>query len=256
MKKNNLPVLIFAFLLTFSNCKNDAKIENIESNSTKSTVIDSPTINKKVLAYKVQNKEKSETSNKAQLKIYAYLTTEPTTKEELENTINEIYIENKNESGYKNFSSPTVIGIYLYTSENKAKEMPDQWISMLSKGPNDTQPRISIDDFKLKSQSGLLDNEKSDDEIELERLTKYLQQRELELCTFYKRLGDMELDCIHVADKKYPDFGIKHSEYSEKLMEAERKKLKKNTNFLMIRLLKLQFLECLTVNKIYKSKIN
>lgn len=54
-----------------------------------------------------------------------------------------------------------------------------------------------------------------------------LQKRGLELCTFYKQLGDMEIDCIHKADKRYPNFGVKHSDYSEKLMEAERNKLKK-----------------------------
>jgi len=228
--KKNLPFLVFSLLLLFPNCKNDTKVDSSISTSANQSAIDTQPTNKKSLAYKVQNKEKSETKSKAQLKIYAYLTTEATTKEELENTINEIYIENKNESGYNNFASPTVIAIYLFTSESKAKEMPDQWIAMLSKGPSDTQPRISIDDLKLKSQSGLTDNNKSEDEIGLERLVKYLQQRRLDLCTLYKQLGDMELDCIHKADKKYPDFGIKHSDYSEKLMDEERKKLKRKYN--------------------------
>lgn len=221
---------MFGLLLVISNCKNDTKIDKSVSTSINPSPGDPQVINEKLLPYKIQNKEKSEMGSKAQLKIYAYLTTEPTTKEELENTINKIYIENKNESGYKNFISPTVMAIYLFTSENKIKEMPDQWIAMLSKGPNDIQPHISIDDLKLKSQSGLTDNNKSEDEIEMERLTKYLKQRGLELCTFYKRLGDMELDCIHKADKKYPDFGIKHSDYSEKLMEEERMKLKRKYN--------------------------
>jgi len=225
--KKNLPFLILSLLLVFSNCKNDPKVDKSLSTSTKPLAIDTQAINKKSLTYKVQNKKKSETNSKAQLKIYAYLTIEATTKEELESTINEIYIDNKNESGYKNFTSPTVIAIYLFTSENKAKEMPDQWIAMLSKGPSDNQPRISIDDLKLKSQSGLTDNNKSKDEIELENLTKYLQQRGLELCTFYKQLGNMELECIHKADKKYPDFGVKHGDYSEKLMDEERAKMKR-----------------------------
>jgi hypothetical protein len=225
--KKELSLLIFIFLLVFSNCKNKTQVDNNVSTSTKTSVVDTQTVNKNLLTYKIQNKEKSETNNKAQLKIYAYLTTELTTKEELENTINKIYLENKNESGYKKFNNPTVIAIYLFTSENKAKEMSDQWIAMLSIGPNDVQPHISIDDLKFKSQSGLADNNKSKDEIELERLNKYLQKRGLELCALHKQLRDMELDCIHKADKQFPNFGTKHDDYSEKLMKTERNKLKK-----------------------------
>jgi hypothetical protein len=218
-------LLIFTFLMIFSNCQNKPIEENNPSTITMPPPKDTQVVTKKFEPFKILNKEKYETGNKAQLKIYAYLLNKPGTKEGLENTIINIYEENKNEGGYKNFTEPTVVTIYLFTSENKVKEMPDQWIAMLSKGPDDSMPRISIDDLKLKSQAGLNDTHKSEDEIELERLTKYLQKRGLKLCAFYKQIGDMELDCIHKADKRYPDFGINHGDYAEKLMVAERKKL-------------------------------
>ena len=72
-----------------------------------------------------------------------------------------------------------------------------------------------------------IDKKQSKDEIEFERLTKYFKDKGLDFYSFYKQIGDIKLDCIHIADKKYPDFGIKHDDYSYQLMEKERKKIKK-----------------------------
>jgi hypothetical protein len=138
----------------------------------------------------------------------------------------EIYRKNKNKDLFKNFNAPTVFGIYMFTSEETLNSDKSSWICMLSKGPSDSEPKISFNDFKLKSLQGLNDNRKSEDEIALDDLNKYLKERGLELCSFYKQLGDMELECIHKADAKYPNYDYpEHGDYSDKLMKEERIKL-------------------------------
>lgn len=181
----------------------------------------------KTLEYEIIDRQKSETSNKAQIKVLAYLKEDPTNKNDLEKTIEKIYNENKKESSYKNFSEPTVVAVYLFSSEKSAKESPESWVAMLQKGPRDTEPRISINDFKLNALSGLNDDKKSKDEIALDSLNNFLSKRNLELCSFSKQIAALELEAIHKADKKYPDYGNEHQEYAEKLMESDRAKLKK-----------------------------
>jgi len=98
---------------------------------------------------------------------------------------------------------------------------------MLMKGPSDSEPRISINNFKLNAQTGLNDDKQSKDEIALANLNKYLTKRKLELCSFNKEISDSELEVIHKADKKYPDYGEEHQAYSEKLMQSNMSRLKK-----------------------------
>lgn len=181
----------------------------------------------KLLKYSVFNKVKSETRNKAQVLLYAYLEQEPTTESELENTLIDLYEQNKNEDGYNNFDRPTVVGAYLFTSKKLGQQDKAAWIGMLMKGPNDAQPRISIDKLKLKGQRGLKDNETSEDEVVLANLNKTLAKRGLELCSFSKQLSDIELECIHKADRRYPDYGMDHMAYVDKLTEAEMVKIQK-----------------------------
>ena len=233
--KLRIAVLISIVASTFSACQeqqqdtNESSATYIENVPTEPALEDARMagVSNKALEYNVFDKVKSETNNKAQILVYAFLTKDLNTKSEIEGFLSDIYEKNKNEAGYKGFSKPTVVGAYIFSSKKLAQQDKSAWTGMLIKGPGDIEPRISINDLKLKSQNGLKDNKKSEDEIALDLLNKSLSKKGLELCSFNKKLSDIELDCIHKADKKYPDFGTKHMEYVDKLTEVEMNKIRK-----------------------------
>lgn len=180
--------------------------------------------------YKILRTEPYETNGKAQIKCYAYLTTDTITTDKLSATLTKIYDGVKNYSDFKSHSSPTVVAVYLFTSADKATDMPEAWIAMLSKTPSENEPRITFDDFEVKAMVGATDNQKDKDEIKYEQISEYLKQRNTDLCFIYKTLYDLEGQTIKQADIKYPDFGKEHSEYQSKLYEEEKKKLFKKYN--------------------------
>lgn len=161
-----------------------------------------------------------EVPNKAQVLVYAHLTQQKLeTKAHLENALLEIYELYKNTAEFKKFTHPTVVGVYLYTSEKLGKQNKAAWIGMLMKSPNDAAPKTRIDELKFRSQTSLEANEGTEDEIEFEKLNKVLFERGLELCSFNKRLSEIELECIHKADKHYPGYGLQHQAYIDELQE-------------------------------------
>lgn len=96
---------------------------------------------------------------------------------------------------------------------------------MLSKSPSNQKPKVRFNSVKINGLSNLKRDKKSEDEIRYKELTQYLEERGLELCSFRDQLGEMEDECVRMADKKYPDYGEKHLEYSSQLMDERRKKL-------------------------------
>ena len=199
--------LIVTLFILLASCANDGK-----NNTSKK--------------YEIVNEENYETSNKAQLIEYAVYNDTIYTENALKNVLLDVYKDNKDKDLFENFDAPTVFGVYVFTSKEILESDKSAWICMLIKGPSDSEPRLSFNDFKLKSLQGLNDNKKSEDEIALDKLNEYLQERGLELCSFYKQLGDMALECIHKADAKYPNYDYpKHGDYSAKLMKEEREKL-------------------------------
>jgi hypothetical protein len=167
-----------------------------------------------------------EVHNKAQVLVYAHLTQqELETKAHLENALTEIYERYKDTIGFEKFARPTVVGIYLYTSEKLGKQNKAGWIGMLLKGPGDAAPNIRIDDLKFGSQTSLEANEGTEDEIEFEKLNKVLFERGLELCSFHKRLSEIESACIHKADQKHPGYGLQHQVYADELQAEATKEI-------------------------------
>lgn len=175
--------------------------------------------------YEILKTEPYETSRKAQVKCYAYLTTDTISKEKLSGTLKKIYGNLQKFNSFKKFPSPTIIAIYIFTSKDKAANMPESWVAMLSKTPSDNQPSISFNELQLKALEGLTDNEKSDDEKKYDELTEYLKKRNTDLCFIYNKLYDIEGTTYKQADIKYPDYGLEHSKYQFKLYKQERKKL-------------------------------
>jgi len=222
MNNMNYKKILYLLVMTgIMSCNNNNKTtDNSNQQESETTNVQEP-----FAPYEILKTEPYETSNKAQIKSYAYLTTDTISKENLSGTLTKIYGTVQDYSSFKNFSSPTVIAIYLFTSKDKAASMPESWIAMLSKTPSDNQPKISFNDWQLEALEGLTDNEKSADEKKYDELNDYLKKRNTDLCFIYKTLYDLEGPTIKQADIKFPDFGIEHSEYQSKLYKQEKKKL-------------------------------
>lgn len=199
--------VLFSILIAVNGCTNSSKLTNQETN--RSINSDTSNFSQSNFQYEVLNEEKSETSGKAQLLEYAFYKDTVYTEDALRDVLMKIYNLNKNKNVFENHDSATVIAVYLFTSRDAMKDKAD-WIAMLVKGPNEAEPRISFNDFKITSLNGINDNVKSQDEIELEKLNLHLKERGLELCALSDLLKKIELDNIHKADAKYPDYGTKH----------------------------------------------
>jgi len=177
--------------------------------------------------YVVVNAEKKETATKAQMKVTAYLKQDLQDKAELNNMLKTIYEQYRHESGYSNFDEPTVVAVYLFETEKMLKSDPSSWIGMLIKGPNDNSPHLSLNDFKVVAALGLKDTVLSKDEIELGKMNKLLQSRNIDMCDLNRIVNAIELNSIRTADKRYPNYGNDHDEYADQLIAIGLKKLKK-----------------------------
>lgn len=197
-----------------SGCEGDSK----ENSSNADAVIHT-------LPYKVLNVEPYETGKKAQVKAFAYLESDTATKENLEATLLEIYSSLKSYNDFRNFNAPTVIAVYLYTSKEKANNMKESWIAMLSKTPAADEPQISIDNMKHEALLNLKDSVRSEDELKFGAMDSILRQRNTDLCTIYRTLYELEGEGIKQADKKYPDFGEEHARYSTTWYRNEKAKV-------------------------------
>lgn len=218
-------------ILILSACNNSDNTQSKTTEESSKTEMMTPKgIDVNSLPYDIIITEPYETSGKAQIKSYVALKSEKISSETLTATLNEIYKSLKNYNQFQNFSSPTVIAVYLYTSKDKAENMQDSWIAMLSKSPSEIEPKITIDDMKLTALAGQNDNTKTNDEKKLEELNNYFSKRNTDLCTIYKTLYDLEGDCIKKADEKYPNYGVEHSNYYSKLYKQEKHKLFKKFN--------------------------
>jgi hypothetical protein len=217
MKNNSRPIIILLVLAMIS-----CQTSNGDKGVSESTV--------ELNNYEIIEELPSETFNKAQILYYAHYTDSVYSEKALSKVLVDIYGKAKHKDYFDNFNSPTVIGVYLFTSKETAQKDKSSWIAMLSKGPSDQSPRLSYNSLKISGLQGLNDSVKSKDEIYYENLNQYLQERGLQLCSFAERLGQMEDECIRLADKKYPNFGIEHSDYSFQLMKERRKEIASTYN--------------------------
>lgn len=185
--------------------------------------------------YEIISEVKKETGNKAQLLEYAVYKDTIYTEGALKIVIMDIYNLNKNKKVFAKHNSATVLAVYLFASKDALKDKAN-WIAMLIKRPNSVEPEVTFNDLKINALRDVSNKVKSADEIELEKLKAYLKERDLELCAFSETLKKIELDNIHKADQKYPDYGDKHMAMVDRL-DAEsygklRKKYKLNEDML------------------------
>jgi hypothetical protein len=162
-----------------------------------------------VSSYEVVTEKVSETPSKAQIVQYIWYKGVDYTETALRATAMNVYNLKKDMGGFKMHDNPTVVALYLFTSK-EAMEDKSEWIAMLMKGPSNTEPSISFNSFKVTALNNIEDNVRSTDEIDLDKLNAYLGRRGLNLCSLAKSLKKMELDNIHKADARYPDYGDKH----------------------------------------------
>lgn len=222
---NNITTLLIVVLslIFFTNCKNDQK-QPQSSATEKVSEIEKPP-EKRKLDYEVVNTDLTETKYKAQITKYVVYNDSIFNKDALSDVLLEVYFSNRKAKDFKNFDEPTVVAVYIFTSEEQAKTEKDAWIAMLVKGPDDESPKLSYNDLKLKSLAGLNDKVKSKDEIALDNLNEYLEKRNVTLCDLYKQFGSYELNNIHKADAKYPNFGKEHTAYVKELDKADKKRI-------------------------------
>jgi len=213
--------ILFTTLVTFCGCTDPSKKEKQD----KASVVNDHAELQSESRFEVISEEKRETSLKAQLIEYAWYKDTIYSKDVLTSTILDIYDLNKDKDVFENYDAPSVIGVYLFTSKEAMKDKAE-WIAMLSKGPNDLEPKISFNEFKLTALNTANDNVKSKDEIELDKLNSYLKKRGLELCSLADLLKKIELENIHKADAKYPDYGEEHMAMIDRLDAQSYRKLR------------------------------
>jgi hypothetical protein len=220
LKLNLWLVFSGAFLMFLPGCESNGS--KYTKSAADTSIISTPA---KSANYTVLKADKSETTGKAQIKIMAYLTGDFKDKSELETTLYHIYEAYRHEGGYIYFNEPTVVGIYLFETRKLAETDATAWLGMLQKGPHDSNPDVSFNRLRLNASLGLKDNILSEDEIQLAKIKKLLLPRGIDMCDLYQTVNDIELNSIHAADKLYPDYGLEHNDYSDKLIRQEVKKL-------------------------------
>lgn len=213
--------ILFTTLVTLSGCTDSSK----QVDEDKATAVDAYTDYKIDDRFEVISEEKKETSLKAQLLEYAWYKDTIYSKDALTKAILEIYNFNKDKDVFENYDAPSVMAVYLFTSKEAMKDKAE-WIAMLSKGPGDLEPRVIFNEFKLTALNTTNDNVKSRDEIELDKLKSYFTKRGLEVCELADLLKKIELENIHKADAKYPDYGEEHMAMIHRLDAQSYRKLK------------------------------
>lgn len=183
-------------------------------------------IQTQTLNYEVLSESKLETSYKAQLIEYAICKDTIYTEETLSIILSDIYKRNKDKNVFNEHEKATVVAVFLFTSRDTFKDKAN-WIAKLTNGPDDAEPQITFNSYKMSALSKSYDTVKNEDEIELEKLKAYLLKRGLGLCSLSDTLKKIELDNIHKADAKYPDYGDKHMAMIEKLDEQSYRNLRK-----------------------------
>lgn len=180
--------------------------------------------------YEIFNEEIIENSNKAQLIEYVVYKDTIYKQENLKKVLLEVYDKSKDKNVFKNFSTPNILVVYLYTSKNIAETDKSSWIAMLSFYKDNSEPKIIFNNLKVTSLQNLNNETIEADEIAYKELIDYLKKRNLELCSLNNQLENISIESIRKADDKFPNFGQEHYEYETKLKKDEVDKILKKHN--------------------------
>lgn len=218
MKKFILLPLFIALLISCSGADSKEKSKTIAENA----VADKLRTNN----FEMIDEVKSETSGKAQLLEYAVYKDTIYTKGALKDVVMNVYHLNRDKQVFESHAIATVLAVYLFTSRDAYKDKSN-WIAMLIKRPGVQEPGISFNDFKITALNNITDTLKNKDEIELEKITAYLAKRGMNLCSLSDLLKKIELENIHKADARYPDYGDEHMAMIDRLDAESYRNLKR-----------------------------
>jgi len=98
--------------------------------------------------YQVLDEETSDTPGKAQV-LQDILVSGEVNQSSLKALLVQLHGELSERRGFTYFTHPTVVGIYAYTSRDRANSGMGQWIAMLSFTPNSPDPSIHFNEREL-----------------------------------------------------------------------------------------------------------
>jgi hypothetical protein len=124
--------LIIAIGLLLTNCSN-------------------PTQSKYILKHTILKNEVHDVPIKTQVQLDVLISDTAITKEKVSDLLTFLYDKTSKRTGFKHHTNPTNIYIYAYTSKEKAESGMAQWVGMISKSYDDTQPKIDISETQLNS---------------------------------------------------------------------------------------------------------
>ena len=123
-------ILVLGFVLT--NCSSNSETTNLLNHSIlKEDIHDVPI--------------------KTQVQLDVLIVDTAITEQKVSDLLMHLYNKTKKRTGFDYHTNPTNIYIYAYTSKEKAEAGMAQWIGMVSKSFNETQPQIEISEKQFKS---------------------------------------------------------------------------------------------------------
>lgn len=205
----------------------DFKNKSSLTENIKKATFNLPTIKmlNESIEYEILEIKPYESSNKAQINVRAYITDDFKSKDELKNTAIKIKNNTINEVKFKNYSQATSFALFLYPGKATA-ERQGMWLLKYAKAPVDLIYEFSYNDKMIEAQR--IKKEKSEDDIAFDKFNEKLSNKNTSICEIYNI--DYDLENIRKADKKYPNFGIKHSEYVSELNKKDKNKIFKKYN--------------------------
>jgi hypothetical protein len=105
----------------------------------------------KLLNHSILKEDIHDVPIKTQVQLDILITDTVITEQKVNDLLMHFYLKTKNRTGFDYHTNPTNIYIYAYTTKEKAESGMAQWIGMVSKSYDETQPQIEISEKQFKS---------------------------------------------------------------------------------------------------------
>jgi len=109
------------------------------------------TESKYILKHSILKNEVHDIPIKTQVQLDVLISDTAISKQKVSDLLTFLYDKTARRTGFKYRKNPTNIYIYAYTSKEKAESGMAQWVGMISKSYDDTQPKIDISENQLNS---------------------------------------------------------------------------------------------------------
>ena len=204
MKKLTLPIWVLVFVFILASC----------TTSVRESLKPSGIING--IKYNVLSKVVDEDVNKAKLLVDIIIDTASLDEIKLRGFLAIVWVKLLNEDNFEHHYVPEVVGVYVYTSKEKANSGMGQWIGMISKNRDDKKgPKFKVSEIQMKSLKGVKENKWG---------LSYEQRQEI-----WIKVIRAEDKAQVEADKKYPrDKPGATMDYFEKSIDFKSQLIKQN----------------------------